>query len=148
MPISPLILTRQMFGRPEFTSQSPHQEKGKLGSRLRKHVRGICKRNFIFVGVGAVDIVESNGELRHNSECALSGRKNLGIDGIAQSSNQSVNARLHLFDDQTLRRRFGLGIDLKVVTFFAKNVKGVANIAGRKNADSLAHSLSSVSRIA
>src|SRR5882724_12771397 len=91
------------------------------------------------VSVGAIDVVEADRDLRDDFQRAVAGGKDLGIDWIAQRGDQSVDSRLHFLDDQTLGRRFGLGIDLQVIPLVAENVQGIANIAGSKNADTLAH---------
>ncbi len=141
MPVTPAILTGQMFGGPELPGQRPHQEESKLGGRFREHVGGMGERNSVAVGVGAIDVVKSDRNLCHHFERAFSGSEHLGVDRIAQGRDQAVRARLQLFDDQTLWRSFGLGIDFEVVSLVAKNVEGVSDVAGRKNADSMAHGL-------
>src|SRR5208337_4626857 len=72
--------------------------------------------------------------------------EDLSVNRIAQGGDQAIHARLHFFDDQALRRSFGLGIDFQVVSFVAKNVKGVSDVAGGKNSDSLAHAVRLVYR--
>src|SRR5271165_1444902 len=45
MPESPLIFTNQLFGGPQPTRQGGESEEGKLGRRLRQHVRSVSERN-------------------------------------------------------------------------------------------------------
>src|ERR1017187_3421274 len=139
MPIAPTIFAGQMFGRPEFAGERAHQEEGIFGGRFGQDVGGMGERDFVLVGIGAVDVVKSDGVLRHYLEGAFSGGENLGVDRIAQGGDQAVDTRLHLFDDQALWRSFGLGIDFQVVSLVVEEVEGVSDVAGGKNADSLAY---------
>jgi hypothetical protein len=43
------------------------------------------------VGVGAVDVVESDGVLCYHFERADSGGENLGVDRIAQGGDQAID---------------------------------------------------------
>ena len=79
-------------------------------------------------------------------ERAAPGGEDFGVDRIAQSGDQAIHAGLHLFNNQAFRRSFGLGIDFHVVSLMAKNVEGISDVAGGKNADSLAHGARTVYR--
>ena len=52
-----------MFGGPEFAGERAHQEEGKFGGRFGQDVGGIGEWDFVFIGIGAVDVVESYGVL-------------------------------------------------------------------------------------
>ena len=136
-----------MFGGPEFAGERAHQEEGKLRRRFGQDVGGIRERNFVLIGVGAIDVVKSDGDLRDHPERGRSGSENLGVDRIAQGGDQAIHAGLHLFDNQTFRRSFGPRIDFHVVSLVAKNVEGISEVAGGKNADSLAHGARTVYRM-
>src|SRR5271169_521968 len=139
MPIAPTVFSRQMLGGPEFAGERAHQEEGKLRRCFRQDVGGIGEWDFVLVGIGLIDVVKSNGVLCDYFERAFSGGENLGVDLIAQGGDQAFHAGFHFFYDQPFRRSFGLGIDLKIVSLVAKKVEGIADVAGGKNADSVAH---------
>ena len=91
--------------------------------------------NFVAVGVGAIDVVETHRDLRDNFESALAGLENLSINGVTQSGDQAINSLLNFFDDQLFRRRLRAGIDFELVLALAKYVFGfVADVAGGVNA--------------
>src|ERR1700687_264047 len=146
MPISPAIFARQMFGGPEFAGERAHQEEGKLRGRFGQDVGGIRERDFVLVGIGAADVVKSDGDLCDHFERAFSASETLAVDRIAQGGDQAIHTGLHLFNDQALRRSFGPRIDFYVVSLVAKNGEGVSDVAGGKNADSLAHGARTVYR--
>src|SRR5258708_7443047 len=146
MPISPAVLARQMFGGPEFASERAHHEEGKLRRRFGQNVGGVGERNFIFVGIGAVDVVKSDRELRDHFERARSCSEHLSVDRISQRGDQAIHAGLDLFDNQALRRSFGTRIDFHVISLVAKNVEGISDFAGGIYADSLAHGARTVYR--
>src|SRR5271167_3346881 len=92
--------------------------------------------NFVAVGVGAIDVVESHCILRYNLERVLACLENFGVNLVAQSSDQAVNSAADFCDDQVLRRRIGLGIDLDLITALAQAIEGcVADVSRGKDAD-------------
>ena len=108
------------------------------------------ERNLVAVGVGAVDVVETDGELRDDFQRALAGfiltrTEDFGVDGIAQGGDQAVDTGLHFFDNQTLRRRFRLGINLDFVTALAQQVDRFSDIASGKDAKMFVHEFPSAS---
>jgi hypothetical protein len=76
----------------------------------------VIERNLVAIGVSTIDIVKTHGNLRYYFQCALARLEHFSINRIAQGRNQTVNPRPRLFDDQFLRGRFRLGIDLDVVS--------------------------------
>src|ERR1700674_4717609 len=146
MPISPAIFARKMLGGPEFAGERAHQEEGKLRRRFGQNVGGIRERDFVLLGIGAVDVVKSYGILRDHFERTFSGSENFGVDRIAQGGDQAIHAGLHLFNNQAFWRSFGPTIDLNVVSLVAKNVESISDVAGGKNANSLAHGARTVYR--
>ncbi len=87
-------------------------KKGEFGSGFGENIGCIREWNFEAVGVGAIDVVEAYGVLRHNFQRApCPPCKHLCVDGIAQSRDQAVDAGLHLIDNQALRRSLWLRID-------------------------------------
>src|SRR5580658_8750117 len=141
MPVSPLQLARQLLRRPHFPRQSPHHEKRKLRRRLGQHVGGIRKRNFVPVRVRAIDVVEPHRKLRHHSQRPLARFKNLRVNRIAQCSNQPIDPRLNLLDNQTLHRRFRLRIHLNLISPRSQQPNRFSNIASSEHAKFLIHSV-------
>ena len=135
-----------MFGGPEFAGERAHQKEGKLGCRFGQDVGGMSERDFVLVGIGAIDVVKANGDLCDHFERACPGSEDLGVDRIAQSGDQAIHAGLHLFNNQAFRRSFRPGIDFHVVSLVAKNVEGISDVGGGKNAGSLAHGARTVYR--
>src|SRR5580692_10505888 len=147
MPVSPLVVPREVFGGPHLACQHAQHEKGELRGGLSQYVRGMSERNFVAVGVGAIDVVNADGQLSHNFQTTFSSFENLGIDGIAKRGDEPIDPGLHLVDDQTLGWRLGLGIDLDFVLALAQQVNGVANIASGKNPKFLTHAVPSLNRL-
>src|SRR5258708_13428806 len=137
-----------MLGGPELAGERAHQKEGKLRRRFGQNVGGIREGNFVLIGVGAVDVVKSDGELRDHFERARSGSEDLGIDHITQRGDQAIHSGLDLFDNQAFGWSFGSRIDFHVVSLIAKNVEAVSDVTGGKNADSLAHGARTVYRMA
>ena len=99
MPRRPLLFAHQTLTLPHFACEHAHHEKRKLSSRFSQHVGGVCERDFVFVGVGAIDVVEPHGDLRHDLERPLPCFKHFGVNRIAQSGDQAVYAAIHFLDD-------------------------------------------------
>ena len=142
MPISPLVVAGEMLGWPHLAGQHTQHEKGELRSGFGQNVGRVGERNFIAVGIGTIDIVKTDGNLGHNFQRIIARFKNLGINRIAECGDQPVNARLHLIDDQALRWRYRLRINLDFVSAIAQQVKRLSNITSRKNAEFLGHEFS------
>ena len=131
VPRWPLLLPHQALALPHLTSEHAHHEKCEFGCGFGEHVGCVRERNLVFVGVGPVDVVEADGDLRHDFERALPGFEDLSIDGIAQRRDQRVDAALHFLDDQLLRRRFWAREDRELVAALAQTVFGWISDAGR-----------------
>jgi hypothetical protein len=76
----------------------------------------------VFVRVGAIDVIESDSDLRHDLQAPLPCVEHLRINRIAQCGDQPINAAFHFFNDQFLRRRLGSLEHLEVVTARAQKV--------------------------
>ena len=136
MPRRPLLFAHQSFALPHLAREHAHHEKRELSGRFGEHVGGVRERDFVFVRVGAIDVVESDGDLRHDLERPLPRFEYLGIDRIAQRGDQAVDAALHFLDDQFLRRRLRSLEHLKVVTALAQTVlRWIADARRRKNTE-------------
>ena len=83
MPESPLVFARKVLCRPHFARQQPQHEECKFGGGFGQNVGGVGEGNLIAVRVGAINVVESDGELRDNFECALASLEKFCIDLIA-----------------------------------------------------------------
>ena len=66
MPCPPALFTHLQFAGPELTGEGPHHEEGKLGGGIGKNIGRMVERNFVAVGIGAVDIVKTDGNLGNN----------------------------------------------------------------------------------
>src|SRR3954464_3221914 len=109
---TPFILTDQMLTRPQLARESTEHEESELGGRFREHVGGVSEWNLVAVRVGSVDVVETDGDLRHNFELSLRWFKNLSVDLVTKSRDEAVDAALHFFDYQGFRWGFRAGVDL------------------------------------
>src|SRR5208283_2785608 len=139
MPVVPFVFSRQVFGRPHLSGEIAHQEEGKFRRCFGEHVGSMREGDFVAIGVAAVNVVETDGDLGYHLERAGPSGEYFGVDRIAQRGDQAVDAGLYFFDDQSLGRRFGLRINLKLVTLLAKDVKCVTDFASSKDAVSWAH---------
>ena len=140
MPVAPLVFPRQVFRRPHFSSQRAHHEKRKFRGGFGKHVRGVGERNLVAIGIGAVDVVEAHGDLRHNFQRPFARLKHFGVDWITQRGDQPIHPGLHFLDDDALRRRFRLGIYFDVVSPLAQQFNRFTDIASRKHPKFPGHS--------
>ena len=94
MPRRPLLFAHQSLALPHFARQHPHHEKRELGGRFGEHIGRVRERDFVFVGVGAVDVIESDGDLRHNLERPFPASKTSASIG---SRSVVINASMPLF---------------------------------------------------
>src|SRR5204863_4326237 len=124
VPRRPLLVPDQTLALPHLARQHSHHEKSELGGRFGKHVGGVREWDLVFVGVGAVDVVEADSDLRHGLERALSCFEDLGVDGIAQRGDQAVDAALHFLVEQLLRRRLGALENVELIAALAQTVLG------------------------
>jgi len=86
------------------------------------HVGGVREWDFVFVGVGAIDVVKAHGDLRHDLERPLPCFEHLSVDGIAQRRDQAIDAALHFLNDQLFRRRLGSFENFDFITTLAQSV--------------------------
>ena len=122
-----------------LSRQRAQHEKGEFRGGFGEHIRSVSKRNLVPVGVGAVDVVEAHGDLGDNFQFPLARFEHLGIDGVAQSSNQPIDAGLHFFDHQALRRRLRLRVHFDLVSPLAKQIDRLTDIASGKDAKFVGH---------
>src|SRR5439155_25588331 len=136
VPRRPLLVTHKALALPHLARQHAEHEKSELSSRFGEHVGGIGEWYLVLVSVGSIDVVEADGNLRHNLERALPCFKNFGVDRIAERCDQAVDAAFHFFDDQFLRRRLRPLKNFKLVAALAKTVLGrIADAGGSKDAE-------------
>ena len=98
-----------MFRRPQFSRQGAHHEKCEFRGGLGEYVRGVGEGNLVAVGIGAVDVVEAHGKLGHNFQFAFARLEYFGVNGIAQGSDEPVDAGFHFLDNQAFGGASGLG---------------------------------------
>ena len=139
MPVAPLVFPRQMLRSPQFSCQSAHHEEREFRGGFSQHVCGMSEGNLVPVGIGAIDVVESNCNLRHHSQFPFSCFEHFGVDRIAQGGNQTVNSRLHFLQHEALRRRLRFRIHFHLVATFPQPVKRVADVARSKHSKFLGH---------
>ena len=97
------------------------------------------KRNLVAVGVGAVNVVEAHRNLGDDFQLPLACLKNLSVNRIAQGRDQPVNPRLHLFDDQALRRRLRLGVDFNFISTLTQEINRIPDVTGCKDTNCVGH---------
>src|SRR5439155_14892380 len=122
MPRRPFLFAHQALALPHLTRKQAHHEKSELSGRFGKHVGRVRERNFVFVRVGAIDVVESYGDLRYDLELPLPCFEYFGVDRVAQRGDQSINAALRFLDDQFFRRRLWALENLEVIPALAQTV--------------------------
>src|SRR6185503_8899906 len=139
MPESPFVFQREVLGRPEPPRQVSHDEECELRGGLSQHIGCIRERDLVAVGVGPIDVVEADRQLRNDFQRAFAGFEDLGIDLIPQSRDQAINAGTYLFEKQGFWRCLRVGINLKLIPMLTQHIQRRTNIAGSKYAKVLAH---------
>ena len=85
MPIVPLVAASEVLGSPHFARQRAHHEEGEFGGGLGQNVGRVRKRDFVAVGVSAIDVVEADSDLGYDLQSTLAGFEDFGVDRVAQS---------------------------------------------------------------
>ena len=114
MPRAPLVVAHEVLGGPEPARQAAQDEEGELGGGFRQHIGRMGEWNFVTIGVGAIDVVEADRNLRNYLQRALAGFEDLGINRVAQGGDQAVDTAADFLDDQALRRSFRTGIESRL----------------------------------
>jgi hypothetical protein len=133
MPRAPLVFAQKFFGVPHPAGECAQHEESEFGGGFGQDIGGIGERDLVLVGVGAVDVVEADRDLRHDFQPDLPCFEYLRIDRIAQRGNQAVDAAADFFQDQLLRRRLGPGIDLDLIAALAQQVNRFPDVAKTRN---------------
>ena len=134
-----------MLGAPQFARQVSQREEGELRRGFGEHVGGVGEGNLVAVGVGAVDVVEPDRVLRHDLQRALARLEDFGVNLVAQGGDEAVDAAADFFDDQALRRRLGIGIDLDLIAALAQAIEGrLADVGRGKDAELSSAGMSSL----
>src|ERR1041384_2263326 len=70
VPRRPLLFAHEALALPHSARKDPHNEKRELGCGFSEDISRVRKRDFIFVSVSAIDVVEaySNRSEEHTSE--------------------------------------------------------------------------------
>jgi hypothetical protein len=63
VPVSPLIVTNKMFAAPETPSERAHNEEREFGCGFGENFGRVREGDFVFVGVGPIDVVEAYSDL-------------------------------------------------------------------------------------
>ena len=99
-------------------------------------VGSVREGDFVFVCIRAVDVVEPDGDLRHDLQRPLPCFEHFGIDRITECRDQAGDAALHFLDDQFFWRRLRALKNLKIITVLAQPVLGgITNARCRKDAE-------------
>src|SRR3954453_17527601 len=139
MPVPPFVLTCKVLSSPHAACERSHHEKGEFSSCFGEDIGGGGKRNLVAVGIFAIYVVETNGNLPHNLQRAFARFKQFGIHLVAQSGYQAIDTRLYFFKNQFLWGRFRLRIDFDLVTTFPQQIERFPEVGGGKNTEFLAH---------
>ena len=134
MPRAPLVFANKVLAGPQFAGESSQDKEGKLGRGFSENVGCVGERDLVAVGIGAVDVVEADGNLGDDLELSLPCFKNLGIDLVAKSGDEAVDSALCFFYDERFGRGFRAWVDLNIVSALAQHLDRVADVAGRKDA--------------
>src|SRR5262249_6888899 len=66
MPRRPLLFAHESLAFPHFSREHAHHEERELSRGFGKHFGGISEWDFVFVRVGTINVIESDGDLRHD----------------------------------------------------------------------------------
>ena len=93
---------------------------------------GVGERDPVPVRGRAVDVVEADRDLRHDLEPrGRPGREHLLVDRVPQRRDEGVDPGADLLEDERLRGRLDLVVDLEVPPALAQAVEGLlADVAG------------------
>ena len=84
MPRRPLLFAYELLALPHFSREHAHHKERKLRRGFGEYVGRIREWDFVVVRVGAIDVVESDGDLRHNLQTPLPRLENFRINRIPQ----------------------------------------------------------------
>ena len=90
MSCAPLLLAHHLLAVPHAARESSHHQKGKLRGCVIQYLRRVGEWDPAMIGVSAIDIVKSYGNLRHHFQRGLPCLEHSRIDRIAKRGNQSV----------------------------------------------------------
>src|SRR5579872_2209236 len=85
MPISPLVFAGEMLSWPHLSRQHTQHEKREFGGSLSEHISGMGEGDFVTVGVGAIDVVETHRDLRDYFQTSLPRLEYFSVNRITQS---------------------------------------------------------------
>src|SRR5215469_9708559 len=142
MPESPLVFAGQMLGRPHLARQHAEHEEGEFCGRFGQDLCRVGERNLEAIRIGAIDVVEPHSILSNDLKGPLAGGKDLGVNGIAQGRDQTVDAGFGFLYDQRLWWRLGMRINLDVVSALSEHLDGIADITRGKHTECVAHDFS------
>ncbi len=143
VPGRPLVGADLHLGRVELPRDGAEDEERELRGGVGEDVGRVRERDAVAVGGGAVDVVEPDRHLRHDLEGGGgAGGEHLLVDAVAQRRHESVDAGAHLLEDELLRRRLDLRVDLEVPPPLAQARESLsADVARREDPVALGHGL-------
>src|SRR5215813_1499229 len=85
VPESPPVFPGEMLGGPHAACKIAHHEKSKLGRGFSQDIGCVGEGNLVTVGIGAVDVVKTDGYLGDDFQTAFAGFENFSVNRITQS---------------------------------------------------------------
>src|SRR5689334_20061237 len=99
MPCTPTFFAYEFFARPKLTCDCAHHEEREFCCSFRENVRSVGEWDFVAVRVGTINVVETDCDLCDHFQLTFTCFKNFCVNGIAQSSDQTVNSVSYFLKD-------------------------------------------------
>ena len=141
VPGRPLARAHLHLGRVEPARDRAHHEEGVLGGGVGEDVRGVGVGDPVTVRGRAVDVVDAHRDLGDDAEPrGRPGREDLLVDRVPEGGDEGGDPRADLLEDERLRGRLDLVVDLDLPPALAEAVQGgLADVAG--DVDPVGHGL-------
>ena len=132
VPRRPLARAHLHLGRVELARDRAHHEEGVLGGGVGEDVGGVGVGNPVPVRGRAVDVVDTHRDLGDDAEPrGRAGREDLLVDRVPEGGDEGRDPRADLLEDERLRGRLDLVVDLDLPPALAEAVQGVfPDVAG------------------
>ena len=141
VPGRPLARAHLDLGRVEPARDGPHHEEGVLGGGVGQDVGGVGERDPVAVGGRAVDVVDAHRDLGDDPETrGRAGREDLLVDRVPEGGDEGGDARADLLENERLRGRLDLRVDLHLEAPLAEAVERLAaDVAGGVDPERCVH---------
>ena len=132
VPRGPLARAHLLLGRVELARDGAHHEEGVLGGGIGQDVGGVGVGNPVPVRGRAVDVVHPDRDLGDHAEPrGRPRRKDLLVDRVPEGRDEGGDPGADLVEDERLRGRLDLVVDLDLPPALAEAVQGVfPDVAG------------------